>query len=236
MQELQDLIVNFSTEACVDLIDVDYLNFNQRFANVLLDLANLEASQDYPVTPEQLLDVINGWTDGHSHFSEIGISFSEEGMKMFTALGHVSFTEQTIEQEFVEVAQATAEVEHAFEFRDELDFVVHNLRHQIDSQSGFLSYLTAVLTDQHEVAHDIIDEEGCVLVHTLTDWFFQFMADREVIPDTGDFTADVLGHFQHTFDIHSHYDSMTQEQLRNHAQMIISHQVGGLFDQDDEEE
>ena len=233
---MQDVIVNLSTNALSGATQQEPVRFNQRFAHMLCELADLEAIQDSPLTPEQLLDVINRWTDGHSHFSEIGVSFSEEGMKMFTALGHVSFTEQTIEQELAEVAQATAEVEHAFEFRDELDFMVHNLRHQIDSQSGFLSYLTAVLTDQHEVAHDIIDEEGCVLVHTLTDWFFQFMADREVIPDTGDFTADVLAHFQHTFDIHSHYDSMTQEQLRNHAQMVISHQVGGLFDQDEEEE
>jgi hypothetical protein len=58
---------------------------------------------------------------------------------------------------------------------DQIDHFIHGIRHDVQANEAAIAYLTAVLNNDTGTAHEIIDEEGYGLVHTLTEWFLGWM-------------------------------------------------------------
>lgn len=167
--------------------ELSKLSFLQRVAGVWKDLTDLQADEDKEWGVEKLLEIINSWSTDPPAIREPGVAvpMGMDQMKLFTAVERLQFTEEDVEQRVqYTLAQAEEMQERMLKAQTMTmqDRLVETLEYDINANQQAIAYLTAALSGESQLAHEIIYNEGCLLVHVLTSWFINYMVRRETLP------------------------------------------------------
>jgi hypothetical protein len=169
----------------------DGLTYFQRLYGALSDLADIEAVKD-DVSREEIGKIIDFWsTDPPMEILEDGegIILGPDQMKLYAGMTYHNVSEEEIERNLFgsgAIEELLPEEEVPEVELDQVDHMIADLDAQIDATGSLIAYLTAVLSDDSQSAHQLISEEGCRLVHVLTSTFIFWILAREVLPEGED--------------------------------------------------
>jgi hypothetical protein len=224
--------------------DIKERTFRQRLYGMMADLATIEADrlergEDGAVYAREIMVILNKWTtdpevDDNTDITEAG----EDALKLMEGLSWLLFDEDEIASSVhmhMEHLEALLRPLSPDRPEDRVDLLVHELEHDLENAGLGVAYLTAFLDGDLRLAHEIIDAEGCSLVHVLTSWFVHYMVSRETLPesDDGDDITLLKTAISRRAIENARLGAMTQEEKR----AMIEEQVERfrhLFDQDDE--
>lgn len=226
--------------------DLTELTFMQRLYGALSDLADMEAyNPDEIISKEDVAAIISYWSfDPPIGDLVDGVTLGLDQMKLFEGMRHNNFTEESLETRVLVAFNAIENMappefaeEGPEEEVDQIDLMIHELDFELEATAAAVAYMTAALNHDSATAHEIIREEGCSLVHILTNWFVMYMMTRQVLPESDNEIEGIKAKIRDMGMENAKIEAMTREQKREMIEDLIENLFGGgppPFDQDDD--
>jgi hypothetical protein len=208
------------------------MTFLQRAFSALKDIADLEALQE-SWGPEEMSEIVNRWStdDNVVNLDAASSSLGMDQLKILNAIARCQISEAEIEAGINNaMTEAEAYAEMAARQRiDPIDAMVESFDHNVDATEQAIAYMTAVLSQDGRTSHEIINEQGCTLVHVLTGWFLNYMIGRETLPYSNGELDDIellRGHFAVIAMENAKASVLTTEEKRRMAKRTLGFIIG----------
>ena len=217
---------------------VQDLSFDQRLFGALKDIADLVA-KDGDITTEMLWAILEDWTTDDFQAPENPYGIGLDTAKLIEGIQRsADLSERAIDAHLASLEEQFKQTLRAIEERgqmDQLDFMAHDLEHQIEDNQTAIAYITAYINDDNSAAHEIIDEQGCTLVHTLSQWFVNALVADPIEFDPSKPRESLQAYVNELAMALAHQAAMTKEERRTMLETVLNRLNGQPYDQDDEE-